>query len=475
LEPPPAPSVTSHQITIGDQPLRYRATAGLMPIFNEKGELQANLSFVAYHAGDMPHGDASRPLIFLFNGGPGSSSVWLHLGGLGPRRVRMEDDGKMPRPPFQVVDNEHTWLTFADLVYIDPIDTGYSQAASDELAKKFRSVKGDLELTGEFIRRYLTEHQRWSSPLFLAGESYGTFRVAGLAGYLIDKGIAFNGIILISSVLELGTLLFESGDDLPYTVYLPTYTATAWYHKQLDQELLDRPLDDLLREVEQWAMSDYTVALAQGSALPNDQRADIMKRLARFTGLSETFIHQSNLRIHGERFAKELLRDEGTIVGRLDSRLTGFDADTGSDLPAFDPSMSAIRFPFTAAINHYMRAELNYENQREYQILRGLSWEWGSSHEGTPRTNNALRDAFAHNPYLHVLITSGYYDLATPFAATRYTMRRLDVSPSIRNQIRLIDYPAGHMLYLPIEQMAKLRDDTAEFVRDALPPESAST
>lgn len=466
---PPAqpPVVTAHQIQLGGRRLRYHATAGMMPITSEAGETQASLSFTAYTVGDSPTGDPARPLIFLFNGGPGSSSVWLHLGGLGPRRVQMLPDGSMPPPPFKLVDNEHTWLTEADLVYIDPVDTGYSRAASKDLTEKFLSVQGDIELTGEFIRRYLTQYRRWTSPLFLAGESYGTFRVAGLAGYLIEKGIAFNGIILISSVLELGTLLFESGDDLPYMVYLPTYTATAWYHRRLADELLARPLDDLLAEVETWAMERYSVALAKGNALRPDERADVVEHLVRYTGLSALFIEQSDLRIHGERFAKELLRSEGRTVGRLDSRHTGFDPVAVTDTPAFDPSMSAIRAPFTAAINDYMRSELGYENDAEYHILRGLEWDWGSAKAGAPKTNTALRDAFARNPYLHLLVTSGYYDLATPYFATRYTLRRLSLEPSVRDQITEIEYPVGHMLYLPLEQMANLHSDIAQFIERA--------
>jgi carboxypeptidase C (cathepsin A) len=467
MEAPPPPIVTKHKIKVGRKPLTYEATYGKLPIRNVKGEIEATLSFTAYTAGEAEGGDPNRPLTFLFNGGPGSSSVWLHLGAIGPRRVSMQDDGGMPPPPFRVVDNDHTWLDFTDLIFIDPVDTGYSKAASEEVTKKFLSVKGDLELTGQFIQTYLNRFNRWSSPLYLGGESYGTFRSAGLAGTLIEKGIVFNGVILISNVLELGTLLFHSGDDLPYTLYPPSYAATAWYHNALEPELQRKSLADLLPEVERWSQERYALALAKGNTLPDDQRQEIVQALARYTGISPELIDQWNLRIDGGRFCNELLRTRKRTVGRLDSRHTGFDPEASTDNLVFDPSMSAIRAPFTAAFNHYVRDELGHEGDEEYHILRSLEWSWGEAHDAAPRTSNQLQDAFANNPYLHVLVMSGYYDLATPYFATRYTFDRLKLDPQLRKQIQTIEYPGGHMIYLPLDLMAKMKADVATFVANA--------
>jgi carboxypeptidase C (cathepsin A) len=462
-----APVVTSHKVKIGRRTLDYDVTAGMLPIKNEKGEIEAKLYFTAYTAKtDTPVKD--RPLMFSFNGGPGSSSVWLHLGGLGPRRVMMMDDGAMPAPPFRLEENQHTWLDKTDLVFIDPVDTGYSRATTPELAKQFRGVKKDLESVGEFIRLYLSRYGRWSSPLFLVGESYGTFRAAGLAGLLVEKGIAFNGIVLVSSVLDLATLEFVDGNDLPPLVYAPTYAATAWYHERLAPDLQSKPLTELLPEVEAWAATDYVVALARGSSLSAGERANVVAQYARYTGLSERYIEQSNLRIDIMRFCKELLREEGVTVGRLDSRYTGTDEVGVTETPEYDPSLSAIRPPYTAMLNDYLGTALGYKTDAEYHILRGVEWDWGTARDGYPKTAAALRSAFAKNPYLHVFIASGYYDLATPYWATEYTLNHLGVGEATRRQILTEEYPVGHMVYLEKNVLAKLKVDVAAFIDTAL-------
>lgn len=465
-EPAPEPVTSEHAITVNGKELRYFVTVGMLPIKNDEGVVEANLFYTAY-ALNSKEGDRNRPLTFTFNGGPGSSSVWLHLGGLAPKRVQMLDDGAMPAPPFKLIDNEFTWLEKTDLVFIDPVDTGYSRAVSAELAAKFKSVEGDLNAVGEFIRLYLTRAKRWSSPLFLAGESYGTFRAAGLSGLLIEKGIAFNGIILVSSVLDMLTLHFHPGNDLPYMVYVPTYAATAWRHRRLPADLQARDLQDVLAEAEAWAAGDYAVALTKGSGLMGDERAAVAKTLARFTGLSESYIERANLRIEIHNFCKELLRDEGRTVGRLDSRYTGFDVNGVSATPDYDPSMTAIRPPFTSALNDHLRG-LGWETDREYHILRGLDWNWGASKDGYARTTEAIESAFAKNPYLHLFIASGYYDLATPYFATDYTLRHLAVAPETRGNIRTSEYPVGHMVYLESSVLAKLRDDVSAFIDAAL-------
>ncbi|MEZ4498982.1 MAG: hypothetical protein R2839_02740 [Thermomicrobiales bacterium] len=464
MEAPPSPVKGSGQFTVGDLSLSWTTEFGLMPIENAKGEIEATLSYTYYRC----EGDGKRPLTILFNGGPGSASIWLHMGGIGPRRVRLHDDGAMPPPPFEVIDNPYTWLTFSDLVFVDPVDTGYSKASNEETTKKFTSVEGDLELNSEFIRRFISRYKRWGSPLFLSGESYGTFRSAGLAGKLTNRGIIFNGIMLISSVLELGTLLFESGDDLPYTVYVPTYAATAWYHGALAAELQAKPLEDLLEEVREWTLTRFTVALARGYELSATERSQVAAELSRYTGIDAELLERWNLRISGERFCNELLRRENKVVGRLDSRFTGFDPNSRTDDTEFDPSMSAIRAPFTAAFNTYVRSELGYETEAEYHVLRNLDWTWGNSAEGTPRTNALLEQAFAQNPYLHVMVLSGYYDLATPFFATEYTLGRLRIDPARRSQIVPANYAGGHMMYVAEEILATMQQDVAAFVTRAL-------
>ena len=318
------PVVTRHELRAGGRVLKYTATAGLMPLRSETGELEAHVFYVAY---TLDRGGApleKRPLMFSFNGGPGSSSVWLHMGALGPKRVKMKDDGMMPPPPYALVDNEDTWLTETDLVFIDPVGTGYSRAVKPELGKKFWGVDGDIASVGEFIRLYLARNERWASPLFLVGESYGTTRAAGLSGYLVEKGIAFNGILLVSSILNFQTGRFTKGNDLPYPLFLPTYTATAWYHKKLSPDL-QQDFAKTRAEVEQWTSTGYAEALAKGDRLSPEERSAVIDRLSRYTGLSKTFIDQANLRIDEPHFTKELLRDQKLVVGRLDSRFTGID------------------------------------------------------------------------------------------------------------------------------------------------------
>jgi len=461
--PETPPVTTEHEVKVGSKTLRYAVTAGTLPIANDKGEVEARLFFTSYTLKtDSPQ--PRRPLMFSFNGGPGSSSVWLHLGGLAPRRVRMLDDGAMPQPPFDLIENEHTWLEATDLVFIDPVDTGYSRAATPELTKRFSGVTDDLASVGAFIRLYLTRYDRWDAPLFLVGESYGTFRAAGLAGLLIEQGIAFNGIVLVSSILDMQTARFVAGNDLPYVLFLPTYTATAWYHGRLPKDLQRRKLDDVLAEVEAWASTEYAVALARGARLDEKARTQLHERLARYTGLDHGYVALSNGRIQIHRFCKELLRDQGKTVGRLDSRYVGFDALGVSERPDFDPSMAAIRPPFTTMLNTYLRRDLDYQTDLEYHILRGLDWDWGSAGEGYPHTTTALADAFARNPYLHLFVASGRYDLATPYFATDYTLDHLPLDTRVRQQIQTASYPVGHMVYLERETLARLGEDVTDFI-----------
>jgi carboxypeptidase C (cathepsin A) len=454
--------------------MNYTVSTGMLPIRNEFGEPEAGIFYIAY-AKKGDHRPEERPLMFSFNGGPGSSSVWLHLGAVGPKRVEMLDDGNLPPPPYKLTDNAYTWLEDADLVFIDPVGTGYSRAATKELEEKFYGVKGDIECLSEFIRLYLTRANRWSSPLFLVGESYGTTRAAGLAGHLIDRGVAFNGILLVSSILNFQTAGFAKGNDLPYVLFLPTYAATAWYHKRVPAER-QADLKTFLDEVEDWAETEYTLALAKGDRLTSEERKAVVERLALYTGLKPEYVENSDLRIGIHEFCKELLRDERRTVGRLDSRFKGIDERGVTHVPDYDPSMSAIRPPYTAMLNDYLRREIGWETDTPYYILgEGAQrlwekWDWGSARSGHPDTSEALRAAFAKNPYMKVFVASGYYDLATPYFATEYTLNHMGLDPSFRDSITTAEYEAGHMMYIHTEMLKKLKDDVSSFIRQSIHP-----
>lgn len=462
----PEPVITHHEIRVNGKTLRYTATTGRLPIKNADGDTEAYMFFVAY---TLDGGGPKRPLMFSFNGGPGSSSVWLHLGAVGPKRVKMLPEGFMPSPPFQLVDNDYTWLDQVDLVFIDPVGTGYSRATKKELGKKFWGVKGDISSVGEFIRLYLTRYERWASPLFLVGESYGTTRAAGLSGYLIEHGIAFNGIVLVSSVLNFQTLEFTRGNDLPYVLFLPSYTAAAWFHKKLPPDLQNN-FQLALRQSELFASSTYTDALAKGDRLDPRERQSVIELLSKFTGLSTQYLDNANMRVDEGHFTKELLRNEHKTIGRLDSRFRGTDLHGVGEVPDFDPSMAAIRPPYTAMFNQYVRSELGYKSDSEYYILGGgfREWDWGSAGEGFPDTAEALREAFAKNNYMKLFVANGYFDLATPYFATQYTLAHLGLQPEVAKNISTGYYDAGHMMYIKNDALGTLKRDVSKFLSDSL-------
>ena len=370
----------------------------------------------------------------------------------------------MPAAPYRLVDNEQTWLEFTDLVFIDPVGTGFSRAVTQELGRKFWSFRGDLESVGQFIRLYLSRHERWSSPLFLVGESYGTTRAAGLSRWLVDHGIGLNGVVLVSTILNFQTARFGSGNDLPYALFVPLYTATAWYHQRLEKEL-QADLRRTLSQAERWVDTDYTLALQKGDGLTPEERRRTAEQLARFTGLSREFLERYNLRISLNVFQKELLRDQGRTVGRLDSRFTGWDAVAGGDNPEFDPSMTAIRPPYTATFNDYVRRELGFKSDLEYYILGGGIGPW------TYETDNAfadigeqLRGAWARNPHMRLFVAFGYYDGATPYYAADYTIRHMRLMPEQKTRISTGHYEAGHMMYIHVPSLVRLTDDVRRFV-----------
>jgi carboxypeptidase C (cathepsin A) len=482
-ETPPPPhheeisTETTHTVTIAGTDVEYTATAGRLLLTEEEGKKKASFFFVAYTRNDAD--DLSkRPIVFAFNGGPGSSSVWLHLGALGPRRVLMDDEGMPYPPPGRLVDNAHSLLDVADLVFIDPVGTGFSRAIPTKDAKEFHHFKKDIEAVGEFIRVYLTRHHRWGSPKFLAGESYGTTRSAGLAGHLYARhGITLNGLMLISSILNFQTAAFDSatgtfrrGNDLPYIVFLPTYAATAWYHGQLSAKDQKRPLREFLDEVEQFAANEYTLALFQGNALSPKRFKKIAKRVARYTGLSEQYVSRYDLRIEILRFCKELLRDQGRTVGRIDSRYTGIDRFKDGDSFEADPSMDATMGVYTSALNGYMRDELEYESDLPYEILSTetwQNWDYEDFKNAYVDVSETLRDTISRTRFMKVFVANGYLDLATPYFATEFTFNHLGLDESLRDNIKMEYYDAGHMMYVHIPSLEKMAGDLRSFVEDA--------
>jgi carboxypeptidase C (cathepsin A) len=459
-------SVTRHQVRIGGKQIAYTATAGELPVLNDAGETEAEIFYVAYSA-ETPDPGKRRPLLFMFNGGPGAASIWLHLGAIGPRRVEMLPDGNMPAPPFRLVDNAYSWLDQADLVFIDPVGTGYSRAAKPELAKNFATVRGDIDSLGRFIRLYLTRNERWNAPLFLVGESYGTFRSAGLSEYLVEHGVALNGIILVSSILNLQTTSFDNGNDLPYQLFLPSYTATAWYHKKLTPDL-QGDLDGTLSAAEEWAATAYQIALNKGDRLSAEERRAVVEKLALYTGLSTSFVDNRNLRIDSRSFVRELLRDRGQMVGFMDSRFSAANVDPAAAY-GFDPTVTTIRPPFTATFNRYVREELGFQSDLEYFTLGGGigHWDWDARNSYADTSDN-LRNTLAKNPYMKVFVASGCFDLATPHFATEYTMAHLGLAPSLRKNITMRRYRSGHMMYLESQALVQLKQDVAGFIDETL-------
>ena len=462
--------VTQHSVTINGQVIKYTATVGTLLLKEEQGKAKASVFFIAYTKNDGKRKGA-RPITFSFNGGPGSSSVWLHLGVLGPKRVYMNDQGFAPSPPYHLVDNDHSLLDETDLVFIDPVSTGYSRAVPGEDPKQFHGVKQDIESVGDFIRLYTTRFERWDSPKFLIGESYGTTRAAGLSGYLQNRhGMYLNGIMLISSILDFQTARFDPGNDLPYILFLPTYTATAWYHHRLS-DTLQQDFRKTLTEAQEFAQNEYALALMKGAELGDDEKKQIVTKLAKYTGLSPQFIEDSNLRVPIFRFVKELLRADRLTVGRLDSRFTGIDRDAAGENFEYDPSYAAIQGSFTGTLNAYVRHDLGFKSDLPYEILTGRVRPWNFKNYENRYVNVAetLREAMTKNRNLKLFVANGYYDLATPFFATLYTINHLGLEPELQGNVTMGYYEAGHMMYIHRPSLVQLKHDLANFIQSSTP------
>lgn len=467
-EPQDKTSVTHHSIRIGAQTINYTATAGTLVLHDDGGKALASFFYV-YYTRDGVTDLAKRPMVYSFNGGPGTASLWMHIGFTGPRRVVYDSEGFQLQPPYRLADNDQSILDVADVVYIDPVGVGYSRMAPGEDPHKFHGVLDDIKAMADFIRVFTVRNDRWKSPKFVIGESYGTTRAAGLAGYLQSQHqIYLNGVILVS----MTTLNVERGVDETYSVGLPYMTAAAWYHKKLPADLQAKPLKDALAESEKFAMTDYQVALGRGGLLPDADRQTIAKELSRLTGLSTTFILDSNLRVERNRFWKELLRDRGLTIGRLDSRYTGHDVDAAGERPEGDPAMWNWDGPFAGAVNSYFRDELKWETDDKYYV-------WGNvqpwRQDPQVHVGEMLRKAMTQNPYLHVLVLGGYFDGATDFFGAQYTMAHIDPSGFVNKRIRFAFFESGHMLYLKNSVLAQAKQELQKFIESATAPAATTS
>ena len=462
------PVITHHQFALNGKTLSYTATAGRLPLKRADGKTEAEMFFVAYTLDGQD--SAKRPVTFAFNGGPGSASVWLHMGALGPKRVVMLPNGFMPAAPYRLEENPDTLLDRSDIVMVDAMATGYSRAATADLTRKYLGLKGDVRAFGEFIRLYISRYERWNSPLFLLGESYGTTRAAGIAGYLADHGIAFNGVTLLSMAVDFQTLEWNRSNDMPYFLLVPTYNMIAGYQHRLGADLT-QDMAKTREEVLRWSMNDYAVALGKGDALTPEERRKIVEQLSLYIGLRPEVIEAHNLRIDVPTFTYELLLDRKLITGRLDGR---FSSPNPGDDHFFDPTSAAILPPYTSAFNQYLRTELNYKIDMPYRVFAYdepvfQKWEWGDAEQGFPSTAGGLRSAMIKNPYMKILVMEGFYDLATPFAAANWTMDHLDLGPQFRKNVSYATYNSGHMVYIDRVEHDKMKKDLVEFMDKCLP------
>jgi len=464
-------SVTEGEVIVHGESIKYKATAGTLALKDESGKAKADMFFVAYEKQPAASDPSTRPITFVFNGGPGAAAVWLHLGVVGPKRVAVNDLGSAPTPPYRLTDNEETWLGSTDIVFIDPVGTGYSRPAPGEKPEQFYGVEEDVRSVGQFIRLYTTRYQRWLSPKFLAGESYGTTRAAALSDFLLDNGISLNGIILISSVLNFQTISFGNGNDLPYALYLPSYTALAWYHKKLSPDL-QADKTKALAESEQWALNGYLSDLAAGSQLPQADRESAIKELAHLTGLSENYVDRANLRVDPSEFRKELLAADHEVLGRFDARLTGYDTDPLGRTPDYDPSLAPFLNAYSATFNDYVRRTLKFESDLPYEVLSSQVHPWNFGERGTGYLDvlDRLRSTLVQTPNLKVMFNSGFFDLATPYLGAKYTVNHLDLGTDLRKNITQEFYDSGHMIYHHREDREKLSKNVAEFIKAAVAP-----
>jgi len=466
-----APAKSSGSIELGGRRLKYQAVAEFVPVLSagideKSGEVEAAIFTTSYFLENAPA--ASRPVCFAFNGGPGSASIWLHLGALGPKRVVIREDGTMPPPPYTVTDNSESWFDQFDLVFVDPPHTGYSMTVSEEARKKLLSVDGDVNALADCIRAWLGRHRRWGSPLYLVGESYGTTRGAALADRLQECGVALSGLVLVSCAMDLQTLVFAPRNDLPFALFLPGFAGAAQYHGQLKGELAKSAA--AARAAAEEYVEEYLALLHRGADLAGTARQRGVKRIAELTGLPVALVEQKNLRISDETFFVHALRERGQIVGRLEARVTGPMAASRSYAFEFDPGIEAIVPPYTMAAHAYMSETLGVEVPSRYEVLSmeaHKQWDWNRGEQkGNSFTSTSpdLARALRRNPHLRVLVASGYYDLGTPYSASNWSLAQLDVPPEVRARIEHRYYDAGHMMYTRETDLKKLKGDLVRWL-----------
>ena len=463
-----APVRVTNTVSITGERVTYVAETGMLPLLKPDGTSRASVFYVAYTREEKADGGRrkmeTRPVTFCFNGGPGSASIWLHLGAFGPRRAKMNEDGSLPAPPFALVDNEYSLLNVSDLVFIDPVATGFSRVTKDEKSDQFFGDAGDLDSVGEFIRLWTTRHDRWLAPKYICGESYGVFRAAGLADHLCRRyGMYLNGLILVSGVLDFGTICSDTGNDLPHPLTLPAYTAAAHFHKKLPADL-QADLAKALAEAREFANSKYLSALQQGATLPMDEREKTIAELVRLTGLKSTVIADNKLRVDPVVFRKQLLHDEGLILGAYDARLTGRDGDAATLGAAFDPSSAAVMGPFSAAMNAYVRGELKFEDDLPYELIASVQpWNYGERNRFA-NASDRLASVMNRNPHLKILVLGGRCDLVCPIDTMRHSLGHMPLAAAYQKNISFAEFDAGHMMYINLPDLQRLQQVVEKFL-----------
>jgi carboxypeptidase C (cathepsin A) len=458
-------SITHHSLLINDRAFDYTATAGRLPVVDKSGKHEADIFFIAYTK-EQVQDFALRPIAFAFNGGPGAASVWLNLGAFGPKRVELPEEQQPSAPPYKIVDNSYGLLDLMDLVFIDPVGTGFSRPAAGIEASVFYGIDKDVGSISEFIRAYVSRFERWESPKFLIGESYGGLRAVLLAGRLHDNyGMDCNGLILLSPALQYQNFVFGSGNFLPYALFLPAYTAAAFHHKKLALPLLS-DLKQTLAQVEAWSMSEYLLALSRGDALTPERRKVVVDKLSAYTGISEDYIERKKLRITNREFSRELLRSRSLVVGILDSRLTAMAESMGSFLD--EPDMVLTIGPYVGVLNNHLRRDLNYKTDLPYRFFfakANSSWDYGSAQLGYPSVTDPLAALISKFKYFKVFIARGYYDLDIGYFATPYVINHLGLPPELRANIILRFYDAGHQIYVHLPSLKRLKEDVTDFIK----------
>ncbi|MCA9126430.1 MAG: hypothetical protein KDB22_05065 [Planctomycetales bacterium] len=461
--------LTEGKMVLDGQEIEYTVETGMLTQASDAADEKASVFFIAYRRPTLD--ESNRPVTFAFNGGPGSSSVWLHLGMLGPQRIKLPDDASFLRPPYKLANNPFSLLDVTDLVFIDPVSTGYSRPAKDEEKSQFHGYDEDVRSVGQFIHDWTSHYRRWESPKFIFGESYGGLRAAGLARHLQSRyNLELNGVVVISGAINFQTLRFGNGNDLPYVCFLPTYAATAWYHKALGVELQALPVAEVVKLAEEFAYGQYADTLLRGSAASAEQLQETASEYSRLTGIAQDYVTRSNLRISMPQFGKELLRVRGKTTGRFDSRYLGMDRSGIGESTEYDPSGAAIFGPFTATMNQYLREVLEYEQPRTYEILTGnvQPWNYDTFTGRYVDGSEALRSAMTANPYLRLYVACGYYDLATPHFAMQYTLDHLGLETALQSNIRVSRFEGGHMMYIYEPAMQRLRSELVDWYRDAV-------